>query len=104
LLTDAVCRYQAGKDRADFAAVDLRPHTLTNEPAGKVMLGKTTYEDYSTRKISRASVAEVAAALLENDQVKSGWLDLLDGDEDPAAAVARCVKEGINCAEGEPFY
>lgn len=95
--------YEAGKKRGDgFAAICLRPGTLGETPVGKVSLGKT--DKYGGVKASRASVAHLTALLLENKEVKSCWLDMLDGEEDPAAAVGRCVKEGVDCAVGEPFY
>ena len=95
--------YEEGKKRGPgFAAIGLRPGTLSDAPAGKVSLGKT--DKYGEAKASRASVANLAALLLENKDVKTCWLDMLDGDEEPAAAVARCVKEGVDCAVGEPFY
>ncbi|KAI0179029.1 NAD(P)-binding protein [Hypoxylon sp. FL1284] len=93
--------YEESKKRKDFAGIGLRPGFLTLEPAGKVTLGKTTTAKGGA---SRASVANLAALLLENPDVKTSWLDMLDGDEDPEAAVKRAVAEGVNCAEGEPFY
>ncbi|KAI1137383.1 NAD(P)-binding protein [Hypoxylon sp. FL0543] len=93
--------YEEGKKRKDFAAICLRPGALTLEPAGKVSLGKTPVAKGTA---SRASVANVTALLLDAPGIKSCWLDMLDGDEDPAAAVKRCVDEGIDTAEGEPFY
>ncbi|KAI0845702.1 NAD(P)-binding protein [Daldinia vernicosa] len=92
--------YEEGKKRKDFAAINLRPGTLTLEPAGKVKLGKLPV----LGSASRASVAQITALLLDASNVKSGWLDLIDGDEDPEAAVKRCVEEGVDAAEGEPFY
>ena len=56
------------------------------------------------RDASRASVAELAALLLDRPGAANCWLDMLDGDEDPAAAVDRCLREGVDAAEGEPFY
>ncbi|KAI1474519.1 hypothetical protein K445DRAFT_349275 [Daldinia sp. EC12] len=92
--------YEEGKKRKDFAAICLRPGILTTEPAGKVKLGKL----FESGTSSRASVAEVTALLLDSPNVKSSWLDLLDGDEDPEAAVKRSVEEGVDASEGEPFY
>ncbi|KAF7537193.1 hypothetical protein G7054_g3882 [Neopestalotiopsis clavispora] len=93
--------YREGKKRADFAGINLRPGLLTEEPAGKVELGKLKKPNGTS---SRASVAELAALLLEKKGTKSAWLDMLDGDEEPQAAVERVVKDGVDAAEGEPFY
>jgi len=93
--------YEEGKKRKDFAAICLRPGTLTAEPAGKVSLGKVPR---AKGNVSRASVATVAALLLENQDVKSCWLDMLDGEQDAGQAVDACVKDGVDCAEGEPFF
>ncbi|KAI1372324.1 NAD(P)-binding protein [Hypoxylon crocopeplum] len=93
--------YEEGKKRKDFAGICLRPGALTLEPAGKVSLGKIPVAKGSS---SRASVAHLVALLLDAPNVKSCWLDMLDGDEDPEAAVKRCVDEGVDTAEGEPFY
>ncbi|KAI0160652.1 NAD dependent epimerase/dehydratase [Xylariaceae sp. FL1272] len=94
--------YEESKKRPnDFAAICLRPGMLTLEPGGKVALGKLPT---TTGPSSRASVANLAALLLENPKVKSCWLDMLDGDEDPEAAVNRCIDEGVDCIEGEPYY
>lgn len=91
--------YEAGKIRKDFAAISLRPGRLTMEPVGKVSLGKI---DHAEGPSSRASVAYLTALLLDSD-AKSCWLDMLDGDEDPEAAVSRCIAEGVDCVEGERF-
>ena len=32
---------------------------------------------------------------------KSCWLDLLQGEDDVAEAVKKCVSEEVDCAEGE---
>ncbi|EON60833.1 hypothetical protein W97_00042 [Coniosporium apollinis CBS 100218] len=82
--------------RDDFKAVDLRPGMLTDQPAGKVQMGKTKAGGDS----SRASVAEAIVACLENEAAK-GWLDILDGEEDIKEVVERCVREGVDCVEGE---
>jgi hypothetical protein len=85
----------------DLALVSLRPGTLTMEGVGGVRLGKVNETSGSA---SRATVAYVTAKLLDNEKLKSCWLDMLDGDEDPDEAVKRVVEEGIDCAEGEPYY
>ncbi len=82
--------------RSDFAAVDLRPGMLTDQPAGKVQMGKTKASGDS----SRASVAEAIVACLETEGAK-GWLDILDGEEGIKEAVERCAREGVDCVEGE---
>lgn len=92
--------YEEGRKRKDFAAICLRPATLTAEPAGKVSLGKFPKVEGVS---SRASVAHLAALLLDAPNIKSCWLDMLDGGEDPEAAVRRCVEEGVDSVEGEPF-
>ncbi|KAI1105746.1 NAD(P)-binding protein [Jackrogersella minutella] len=92
--------YFEGKKRNDFAGICLRPGALTDEPAGNVTLGKLPVLQGNS---SRASVANLTALLLDAPNVKSCWLDMIDGDEDPEAAVKRCVDEGVNAADGE-FY
>ncbi len=93
--------YEESKKRSDFAGICLRPALLTLEPVGNVALGRTPVTNGTS---SRASVAFLTALLLENPNVKTSWLDMLDGDEDPEAAVKRCVDEGVDCIEGEPYY
>lgn len=93
--------YKASKKRPDFIGINLRPGTLTAEPAGKVELGKTKL---SQGNVSRESVAQVAALLLESEGVKNAWLDLLDGEEDSVSAVKRVIQEGVDAAEGEPIF
>ncbi|KAH7018426.1 uncharacterized protein B0I36DRAFT_388639 [Microdochium trichocladiopsis] len=102
---DEVLYRESAASRGDgFAGICLRPGTLTDEPAGEVRLGKLPV---ASGNVSRESVARVAAELLAKDGVKSCWLDLLDGEdgagEDISAAVDRCVRDGVDCAEGEPF-
>ena len=93
--------YKASKKRQDFVGINLRPGTLTLDPPGKIEFGKT--KD-SRGQIGREGVAQVAALLLESEGIKNTWLDLLDGDEEPAAAVKRVVQDEVNAAEGEPVY
>jgi len=93
-----------------FAGICLRPGTLTDGGDGseKVRLGKVPV---SSGDVDRASVAAVAAELLVRDGIKSCWLDLVgagkgggaEEGEDVVAAVDRCVREGVDCVEGEPF-
>ena len=79
----------------------LRAGTLSDEPAGKIEFGKTAHVKDG---VSRASVAETAAALLAADGVKTSWLDLVDGNEDVVTAVNKAVKDGVDSAEGEAIY
>jgi hypothetical protein len=94
--------YAASKDRGSgFVGINLRPGTLTLEPAGKVELGKTKH---SGGNVSRESVARVAELLLASEGVKNSWVDLLDGEEEVAEAVERVVSEGVVAAEGEAVF
>ncbi|KUI70386.1 hypothetical protein VM1G_06234 [Cytospora mali] len=101
IAADEVLYEESAKRGKDFVGINLRPGTLTLEPAGRVELGKTKT---SRGDASRESVAKVAAALLEADGVKNSWIDLLDGEEDVDSAVQRVVKEGVDAAEGEAIY
>lgn len=94
--------YTASKDRGSaFVGINLRPGTLTLEPAGKVELGKTKRLGGD---VSRESVAQVADLLLASEGVKNSWLDMLDGEEEVAKAVERVVSEGVDAAEGDPVF
>ncbi|KAI4945041.1 hypothetical protein J4E91_008386 [Alternaria rosae] len=79
-----------------FCGISLRPGTLTEEPAGKVKMGKIG----ASGKTSRATVAESVVGVLEADGVR-GWVDVIDGDEEIVEAVKRYVKEGQDAIEGE---
>jgi len=79
-----------------FCGISLRPGSLVDKKAGKVALGKIR----GRGEVPRASVAEVAVKLLEVEGAR-GWFDLLEGEEDVADAVERCVKQGIDCVDGE---
>lgn len=95
--------YRESLARGDgFAGICLRPGTLTDKPdSGKIALGKLPVASGDS---SRETVANVIAHLLAKEDIKSCWLDLIDGDEeDIATAVDRVVREGVDCAEGEPF-
>ena len=93
----AVSKQRRDGGGAPFMDICLRPGTLTDEPAtGRVSLGRTT----ATGKVSRADVAEVSARLLEKDGIR-GYFDLMSGNEEVGQAVERCVREGIDCFEGE---
>lgn len=79
-----------------FAGISLRPGTLTEEPAGGILVGKIP----SRGKTSRATVAETVVAVLETGGAR-GYIDVLDGDENTSAAIKRIVKEGVDNVEGE---
>lgn len=81
-----------------FAGISLRPGTLSDEKAGGIKIGKIE----SKGKISRATVAEAIAAVLETDGAR-GWIDMLDGDKDVKEEVKRVVSEGFDSVEGEDF-
>lgn len=93
--------YKASAASKTLVGINLRPATLTEDPAGPVALGKNKQV---MGKVSRESVAKVAAALLNTSEIQNTWLDLMDGDEDVEQAVERVSREQVNCAEGEPFY
>ncbi|KAJ2893888.1 hypothetical protein MKZ38_008133 [Zalerion maritima] len=90
---------ESKKQGSDFAGISLRPGTLTTEPKGGVMLGKTPV---SSGTSSRESVAATAEALLAADGVKTSWVDMLDGEEDIESAVKRVIAEGVDAIEGFP--
>ncbi|KAL1798608.1 hypothetical protein ACET3X_002645 [Alternaria dauci] len=79
-----------------FCGISLRPGTLTEEPAGKVKIGKIG----AGGKTSRATVAESVVSVLEHEGAR-GWVDVIDGDEEIDDAVAKYVKEGQDAVEGE---
>ncbi|KAL9615200.1 MAG: hypothetical protein Q9167_000407 [Letrouitia subvulpina] len=91
------CLTAVASTRGDeFKAIILRPGSLTDEESvGRISLGKTK----ARGSISRGDVAAVAAKLLETDA--SGWLDLLEGEEDSGEAVDRVIRDGVDCKEGE---
>jgi hypothetical protein len=94
--------YNVSKERGTaFVGINLRPGTLTLEPAGRVELGKTKG---SRGVVSRETVARVADLLLAAEGVKNTWLDLLDGEEEMGKAVERVVRDGVNAAEGEDIF
>ncbi|GAM82209.1 hypothetical protein ANO11243_001880 [Dothideomycetidae sp. 11243] len=89
-------RKEDGGD-AQFQMINLRPGTLTDDPAtGKVKMGKTS----SRGNISRDDVAAVAAVLLARDDTR-GYFDLLQGETAIEAEVDRLVKDNHDGTEGE---
>ncbi|KAK2598441.1 hypothetical protein N8I77_011857 [Diaporthe amygdali] len=101
IAADEVLYEESAKRGKDFIGINLRPGTLSLDPAGKIELGKTKT---SRGKVSREAVARVSAALLEAEGVKNSWIDLLDGDEEIDEAVQRVVSEGVDAAEEDPVY
>lgn len=98
---EALYRASAARGSA-FVGINLRPGTLTDEPAsGRVELGKTAASKGTS---SREGVAQTAAKLLEVEGIRNSWVDQLDGDEELGAAVERIVREGVDAAEGEEIY
>lgn len=93
--------YKTCKKSSTLVGIGLRPATLTEEPVGKVELGKVAQVKGNC---SRATVAATADALLAADGIKNCWLDLQDGNEDINAAVSRCVTDGVDAAEEEAVY
>ena len=88
----------ASQHQSSFAGISLRPGNLTEEEGkGTVALGKTVAKG----AVRRGDVARVAMALLENERVGTCWLDLLEGKEEVEEAVERCVREHVDCADGE---
>lgn len=101
IAADEVLYGESASKGPAFVGINLRPATLTDEPAGRVELGRTAS---SRGSVSRETVARVAAALLEAEGVKNSWIDLASGEEEVGAAVQRVVSEGVDAAEGEPIY
>ncbi|KAH9881909.1 hypothetical protein J1614_001080 [Plenodomus biglobosus] len=79
-----------------FCGISLRPGTLTDEPAGGVLVGKIGVGG----KTSRATVAESVVAVLETQGAR-GWIDIVDGEEGVKAAVERLTREGIDSVDEE---
>lgn len=101
IAADEVLYRESAARGAGFVGINLRPGTLTEDPAGGVELGRT---GTSRGKSSREGVARVAAALLEVGGIKNCWVDMLDGQEEVGAAVERVVREGVDACEGEDIY
>ncbi|KAH6608448.1 hypothetical protein Trco_001794 [Trichoderma cornu-damae] len=93
--------YEVSKKSPTLVGIDLRPGTLTETPKANVTLGKTKTVKGS---VSRGTVAHVTDALLATDGIKSGWIDLLEGDADIDEAVTAVVRDGVDAAEGEDIY
>ena len=92
--------YVESRKRGDNKAggwedIDLRPGTLTDEPAsGKVALGRS-----GVASVSREDVAAVGVELLERGGAGGLWVDLVAGEEEVDKAVERVVSEKITARE-----
>ena len=88
----------ASQPQSGFTGISLRPGTLTEvEGNGTVALGKTA----ARGAVRRGDVARVAMALLENETVRTCWLDLMEGSEEVEHAVERCIREQVDATDGE---
>ncbi|KAL9477477.1 hypothetical protein ACSS6W_007318 [Trichoderma asperelloides] len=93
--------YEVSKTSPTLVGIDLRPGALTDDPVGKVEFGKTKKV---RGNIPRESVAHVIDRILAAEGVKSGWLDLVEGDVDIDEAVTAAIRDGVDTAEGEDIY
>lgn len=93
--------YKICKASKTLTGICLRPGTLNDEGAAHISLGKLPTVKGN---VPRETVAQVADALLAADGIRTSWLDLLSGEDHIEPAVERCVKNGVNTAEGEPIY
>ncbi|KAJ8107777.1 hypothetical protein OPT61_g8633 [Boeremia exigua] len=84
-------------EKERFAGISLRPGALTDAKAGGVKVGKLG----AGGKTSRDTTAHAIAATLETDF--RGWLDVIDGDEDPTTAIQKLSDQGIDTAEEEDW-
>ncbi|KAM0712203.1 hypothetical protein Q7P37_011297 [Cladosporium fusiforme] len=100
IVADEVLR-ETVRGSKSLTAISLRPGTLTDEPAGGVELGKTSGVKGT---VSRETVAKVASALLSAPGIKSGWVDLLGGNDEIDQAVQKVVDDGVDTAEGEAAF
>jgi hypothetical protein len=87
---------KAKKEGQDFAAIDLRPASLTEDDDQTVELGRTPGQT----SIGRHIVAEVAAGLLESGY-KGGYVDLIKGSVPWQEAVKKVTSENTDAFEGE---
>jgi hypothetical protein len=81
------------KTKLDFTV--LRPGRLTNEPAGKVQVGRT-----QMGAVSRASVADVLLACALEPKSAGLTLDVMDGYLAAGEAVAQCVRDRVDAWSG----
>jgi len=84
-------------EKERFAGISLRPGRLTDEKAGGVTVGKIG----AGGKTSRDTTAHAIVAALETNF--RGWLDVIDGDEDPKTAIQQVADQGIDTSEEEDW-
>lgn len=84
-------------EKERFAGISLRPGQLTEEKAGGVKVGKLG----AGGKTSRDTTAHAIVAALETGV--RGWVDVIDGDEDPKQAIQKLADQGIDTAEEEDW-
>ncbi|KAF3349560.1 Putative Na(+)/H(+) antiporter C3A11.09 [Verticillium dahliae VDG2] len=94
------------QDRAQAILSEVKPDAVVfsagaGGKGGADRLGRT---GGAKGEVSRRTVAEVTARLVDAEGLQTSWVDLLDGQEDIDEAVKRVVKEGVDVAEGEPVY
>ncbi|KAF9694589.1 hypothetical protein EKO04_007469 [Ascochyta lentis] len=80
-----------------FSGISLRPGSLTDEKAGGVKVGKIG----AGGKTSRDTTAHAIVAALETGV--TGWVDVIDGDEDPKQAIQKLADQGIDTADEEDW-
>lgn len=79
-----------------FCGISLRPGTLSDEEAGGVKVGKLGVGE----KTSRATTAHAIVAVLETEGAR-GWIDVVDGEQDPKEAIEQLVREGVDSVDEE---
>lgn len=84
-------------EKERFAGISLRPGGLTDEKAGGVKVGRIG----AGAKTSRSTTAHALVAALETGF--KGWLDVIDGDEDPKTAIQKLVDQGVDTSEEEDW-
>lgn len=93
----AMSKARESRFGSPLQAISLRPSWLrTGPPTGRVKLGKTS----ALGQVNIADVAAVGVSLLARNDT-SGWYDLVQGSDTVENAVDMCVKNEVNCIEGE---
>lgn len=93
----AMSKARESRSGSPFQAISLRPSWLrTGPPTDRVNLGKTP----ALGQVNIADVAAVGVSLLARNDT-TGWYDLVEGSDTVETAVDMCVKNEVNCIEGE---